>query len=75
MPIDRSIDTLLSQVQVAIDNALTNPKILNYLNDFGYTSAKIQQGKKLYNVATAIQLAQQSEAGGQISATTVVNEA
>ena len=75
MPIDRSIDTLLSQAQVAIDNALNNPKILEYLNGFGYTSAKIQQGKKLYSVAAAAQLAQQSEAGGQILSTTVVNDA
>ena len=75
MPIDRSIHTLLSQAQLAIDNALNNPKILRYLADFGYTSAKVQQGKKLYNIAVAAQLAQQTEAGGQVSATTVVNEA
>lgn len=60
MPLDRSVDILLSQAQVAIDNALNNPKILEYLNDFDYTSAKIQQGKKLYNLAVAAQLAQQN---------------
>ncbi len=75
MPIDRSIDTLLSDAQLAIDNALNNPKVLEYLSDFGYTKAKIQQGKQLYNTAAAAQLAQQAEAGGQISATTEVNEA
>jgi len=75
MPIDRSINTLLSQAQLAIDNALNNPKILEYLADFGYTKAKIQQGKQLYKTAAAAQLTQQNEAGGQISATTVVNEA
>ena len=72
---DFSIDTLLSDAQLAIDNALNNPTILGYLADFGYTSAKIQQGKKLYTVAAAAQLAQQNEAGGQVSATTVVNDA
>ncbi len=75
MPIDRSIDTLLSDAQLAIDNALNNPKVLEYLSDFGYTKAKIQQGKQLYSAAAAAQLAQQAEAGGQISATTDVNEA
>ena len=75
MPIDRSIDTLLSDAQLAIDNALNNPKVLQYLSDFGYTKSKIQQGKQLYSAAAAAQLAQQAEAGGQISATTDVNEA
>ncbi|MGB3788039.1 MAG: hypothetical protein WA949_08515 [Phormidesmis sp.] len=72
---DFSIDTLLSDAQLAIDNALNNPTILEYLADFGYTKAKIQQGKQLYSAAAATQLTQQSEAGGQISATTDVNEA
>ncbi len=71
---DFSIDTLLSDAQLAIDNALNNPTILN-LSNFGYTSAKIQQGKKLYTIAATAQLAQQHEAGGQVSATTVVNDA
>ena len=75
MPLDRSIHTLLSQAQLAIDNALNNPQILQYLSDFGYSSARIQQGKKLYNVAAAAQLAQRTEAGEQISATTAVNAA
>lgn len=72
---DFSIDTLLSDAQLAIDNALNNSTILGHLTDFGYTSAKIQQGKKLYSTAAAAQLAQQNEAGGQIAATTVVNDA
>ena len=41
MPINRSIITLLSQSQLAIENALNNPRVLEYLADFGYTSAKI----------------------------------
>jgi len=75
MSFDRSIDTLLNEAQVAIDNALNNPKILSYLSDFGYNTARIQQGQKLYTVAAAAQLAQTAEAGGQISATATVNEA
>ena len=72
---DFSIDTLLSDAQLAINNALNNPTVLGYLSDFGYTSAKLQQGKKLYNLAAAAQLAQQTEAGEQVSATTEVNSA
>ena len=56
------IDTLLSDAQVAIENALNNPDILNALKDYGYTTTRIQQGKALYNVAAAAQLAQTAEA-------------
>ena len=69
MTIDRSIDTFLSEAQVAIDNALNNPQILEHLKDFGYNNSRIQQGKKLYNIAAAAQLAQTMESGDQISAT------
>ena len=69
------IDTLLSDAQVAIENALNNPDILNALKDYGYTTTRIQQGKALYNVAAAAQLAQTAEAGEQIAATATVNDA
>ena len=75
MTLDRSIDTLLSQAQLAIENALNNPQVLAYLADFGYTTERINQGKKLYNLAAAAQLQQQSEAGDQLSATAAVNAA
>ena len=75
MSFDRRIDTFLNEAQVAIDNGLSNPEVLGYLSDFGYTSARIQQGKKLYNLAAAAQLAQTAEAGEQISATATVNDA
>ncbi len=71
----QSIDQLLSQAQVAIDNALNNPTILSALGDYGYTAARIQTGKKLYSEAAAAQIAQTAEAGGQISASATVNEA
>ncbi|MEO1620873.1 MAG: hypothetical protein AAFU53_07535 [Cyanobacteria bacterium J06632_3] len=75
MSFDRSIDTFLNEAQVAIDNALNNPEILGYLSDFGYTTARMQQGKKLYTLAAAAQLAQTAEAGEQVSATAAVNDA
>lgn len=71
----QSIDQLLSQAQVAIDNALNNPTILSALGDYAYTTARIQTGKKLYTEAAAAQLAQTAEAGEQISASATVNDA
>ena len=69
------IDTLLSDAQVAIENALNNPDILNALKDFGYTTARIQTGKALYSTATAAQIQQTTEAGDQIAATAAVSDA
>ncbi len=70
----QSIDSRLHQAQVAIDNALNNPAVLSALSDYGYTPARIQQGKKLYNQAAAAQLAQTVEAGEQLSASAAVND-
>jgi hypothetical protein len=64
-----SIDGLLHDAQVAIDNALTNDRILAALSDFGYTPERLQQGKTLYTTALTAQTAQQLEAGEQRSAT------
>ena len=68
------IDTMLNDAQVAIENALNNPEILSALKDFGYTTARIQKGKALYNAAAAAQLAQTAEAGEQIAATATVQD-
>ena len=70
----RSIDTLLNDAQVAIANTLNNSEILKAVEDFGYTNAKIQQGKALYNKAAAAQLEQTTEAGGQVAATATLND-
>ena len=75
MAYNRSIDQILSQAQLAIDNSLNNPTVLAALSDFGYSAARIGKGKQLYNLAAAAQLAQTSEAGEQISATAAINEA
>ncbi|MGB3769126.1 MAG: hypothetical protein WA947_21425 [Phormidesmis sp.] len=71
----QSIDSLLHQAQVAIDNALNSPTVLSALSDYGYTAARIQKGKKLYSQAAAAQLAQSAEAGAQLSASAAVNDA
>ena len=75
MSFERSIDSFLSQAQVAIDNSLNNPKILGYVSDFGYSTARIQKGKALYSSAMAAQLAQTAESGEQISASQTLGEA
>ncbi|MEM8505804.1 MAG: hypothetical protein AAF716_21955 [Cyanobacteria bacterium P01_D01_bin.1] len=75
MSFERSIDSFLSDAQLAIDNSLNNPKILGYVKDFGYSTERIQKGKALYNSAMTAQLAQTAEAGGQISASQAVGEA
>ena len=64
-----SIDGLLHEAQVAIDNALTNEQILSALSNFGYTAERIEQGKALYTDAFTAQTLQKLEAGEQKAAT------
>ena len=70
-----NIDSFLHSAQVAIDNSLNNPAILQAVGELGYTSQRLQQGKKLYNLAAAAQLSQQSETGDQRSASQIVKDA
>ena len=72
MSLNRSIDTYLSQAQLAIDNSLNNPQILAAVKDFGYTTERLNQGKTLYNALAAAQLETSSESGEQISASETV---
>lgn len=75
MSLNRSIDTILAEAQVAIDNSLNNPQVLKYVGDFGYSATRLKQGKALYNAAAAAQLAKSAELGEQISASEAVNAA
>ncbi|MEL7069858.1 MAG: hypothetical protein AAGN15_14555 [Cyanobacteria bacterium J06581_3] len=72
MSLNRSIDTFLSQAQLAIDNSLNNPQILAAVKDFGYDTKRLNQGKALYNALAAAQLEKSSESGEQISASEAV---
>ncbi|MEO0646688.1 MAG: hypothetical protein AAFZ17_11105 [Cyanobacteria bacterium J06650_10] len=74
MSFNRSIDTILSEAQVAIDNSLNNPQVLEYVGDFGYSADRLKKGKALYNVAAAAQLEKSAESGEQISASETVKE-
>lgn len=72
MGLNRSIDTFLSDAQLAIDNSLNNPQILAAVKDFGYSTERLNQGKALYNALAAAQLEKSSESGEQISASEAV---
>ena len=72
MSLNRSIDTFLSEAQLAIDNSLNNPQILAAVKDFGYGTERLNQGKALYNALAAAQLEKSSESGEQISASEAV---
>ena len=74
MGLSEPIDNFLNRASVAINNALTTPKIQDYLNQYGYTLEKIQQGKTLYESALNLQQQQRKEYGEQISATESFNE-
>ena len=69
MAIKEPIDIFFNRASVAINNALTTPKIQNYLKEYGYTAEKIQQGKALYETALNLQQQQRKEYGEQFSAT------
>lgn len=75
MPLPRNIDGLLNSARIATSNALSSPKILEYLAVYGYDSQKIQQGFSLYEAAQAAQQKQKAEYGEQIGATAAFNEA
>jgi hypothetical protein len=74
MPVPRNIDGLLNSARVAINNALSSPKIQSYLSVYGYSPEKIQQGNALYDAALAAQQQQRVEYGEQIAATATLNQ-
>ena len=74
MALNEPIDNFLNRAFVAINNALTTPKIQDYLTQYGYTAEKIQEGKSLYETALNLQQQQRKEYGEQISATESFNE-
>ncbi len=69
----QSIQDRLLAAQVAIHNALDDASLQGYLAEFGYTKAKLEAGKALYETVLAAQQTQQSEYGDQYDATDRVN--
>lgn len=75
MPLPESIGDFLNSAQVAIDNALSNAEVQNYLSELGYTPERIQEGKALYEAAVAGQGQRTSEYADQLGATAALEEA
>jgi len=70
-----SIAERLLAAQLAIDNALKIPKILDELTAYGYNAERISAGRKLYEEASELVTLQKKEYGEQYEATDEVNSA
>lgn len=75
MALGESIDQFLDRSRVAIDNALSNAQIQQYLEEYGYSLERIEAGKILYQAALAAQQRQKLEYGDQIGATETLDRA
>lgn len=71
----RSIDERLLEAQVAIDNSLSNPVILDAVTLFGYGDARLKAARDLYDETMALVAAQKLEYGEQFEATATVQKA
>ena len=71
----KSIDQRLLEAQVAIDNSLNNPVILDAVTLFGYDEARLKAARALYDETMALVAAQKLEYGEQYEATAVVQAA
>lgn len=71
----RSIEDRLLEAQVAINNSLGNPVILDAVTLFGYDEARLQAASTLYDEAMALVAAQKLEYGEQFEATATLQTA
>ena len=71
----KSMDQRLMEAQVAIDNSLSNPVILDTVTLFGYDEARLQAARTLYDETMALVAAQKLEYGEQFEATATVQKA
>ena len=71
----QSMAQRLMEAQVAIDNSLNNPTILNAVAAFGYDATRLQAARALYDEVMGLVAAQEREYGEQYEATAVVNAA
>jgi len=70
-----SIAERLLAAQLAIDNALKIPQILDELTAYGYDAERISAGRRLYEEASELVNLQKKEYGEQYEATDDVNTA
>ena len=71
----RSIDERLVEAQVAIDNSLNIPVILDAVTLFGYDQPRLQAARALFDAVMALVAAQKREYGDQYEATAVLQTA
>lgn len=65
---NRTIAQFLSSVQVALDNAQADLDLQITLHNYGYTTERMNEGKRLYQQVMAHQRQQETGRGQQISA-------
>lgn len=70
-----SIEDRLTVAQVAIDNALGDATLQQYLAAYGYDTERMQAGKQLYERALSLCHRQQAAYGEQYAATDALNAA
>lgn len=68
------IDEFLLAAQVMIENSLADPDVKAALTAYGYTGETLAAGKTLYDEAVALQNSQKKEYGGQVAATSELND-
>ncbi|MCA9934847.1 MAG: hypothetical protein KC415_13025, partial [Anaerolineales bacterium] len=71
----KSIDQRLLEAQVAIDNSLHSPAILEAVTLMGYDQARLQTARALYDEVMALVAAQKREYGEQYEATATLQAA
>ena len=70
---DNTLEGKLLFAQNAITNALSYEQVKNLVAEFGYTEERLQEGRQLYEAASALQLKQQKEYGEPFEATDTLN--
>ena len=63
---DNTLEGKLLFAQNAITNALNYEQVKNLVAEFGYTEERLQEGRQLYEAASALQLKQQKEMASRL---------
>jgi hypothetical protein len=72
---NHTMEARLLAAQVAIDNSLNDAEVQTYLAQYGYDSARLNQGKTLLAAAQQLHQKQTVEYGEQFAATTALQSA
>lgn len=69
VPFPSSYDDLFNAAQLAIDSALANPELQDYLTPFGYPPDELSNGRALYDAAFSAHSKQKQDQAEQLGAT------